>query len=186
MQNECHNDKNQGSCWELHRDANIHDPANILSEDSSENRGLEGPPMENLTVEITQDYMEPEVSELAPLGSGLPCATMGKDDPPLHPGEKDDYDHPSRTTLKQRSLPSLLLPLVAMDSDVYELRKRKAKIYSKQVLTLINAFSPDNVTNSLDQDQFYVNLQRIKDKFLEATDRIAGTIVDLETNNKEE
>ena len=62
-----------GSCTEMLISMN---PANNLSEDSSENQGLEGPPMENLPAEITQDYMEPEVSELAPLGSGLPCATL--------------------------------------------------------------------------------------------------------------
>ena len=60
------------------------------------------------------------------------------------------------------------------------------KIYSKQVLALINAFSPDGITCPFDRDQFYVNLQRIKDKFLEATNWMAGTIVDLKTNNEEE
>ena len=105
---------------------------------------------------------------MSPWGKMTPLSTL----------EKYDYDHPSRTTLEQRSLPSLLLPLLAMDSDVYELRKRKAKIYSNQVLALIDAFSPDCITSPLDRDQFYVNLQRIKDKFLEATDLMARTIVD--------
>ena len=71
-----------GSCTEMLISMN---PANNLSEDSSEDGRLKGPPMENYPVEITQDNMELEVSELAPLGSGLPCATMGKNDLTLHP-----------------------------------------------------------------------------------------------------
>ena len=75
--------------------------------------------------------------------------------------------------------------MMAMDNNVYKQKMREVKIYFKRVLTLIIAFSPDNVTSLLDRDQLYINLQRIKDKFLEATDWLAETIVDLEMNNEE-
>ena len=59
-----------------------------------------------------------------------------------------------------------------------------AKVYYKQTLSLVNAFSPEDITSPLDQEQLHVNLQRIKDKFLAVTDWMAETIVDLEANNE--
>ena len=71
-----------------------------------------------------------------------------------------------------------------MDDHTYGLRLRDARVYCKQTLSLINAFSPDEITSPLDQEQLHVNLQRIKDKFLAVTDWMAETIIDLEENNK--
>ena len=73
--------------------------------------------------------------------------------------------------------------MTAMDEHDYGLRIRDAKIYCKRVLALVDAFSPDDITRPLYRDQLHINLQRIKDKFLEVTDWLAETIVDLEANN---
>ena len=48
--------------------------------------------MEISAAEVIQSNVEPEVSEPAPLGSELPCATTGKDDSPLCPGKEDEND----------------------------------------------------------------------------------------------
>ena len=73
-----------------------------------------------------------------------------------------------------------------MDDHEYTLKLWDARVYCKQTLSLIDTFSPEDITSPLDWEQLHVNLQRIKDKFLAVTDWMAGVIVDLEANNEEE
>ena len=58
------------------------------------------------------------------------------------------------------------------------------KVHCKQVPAAVNAFSPNNITSDLDQDELHANLRRVKDKFLQVTDRMDALIMELEENNE--
>ena len=73
-----------------------------------------------------------------------------------------------------------------MGKQEYTLKLWDARVLCKQTLSIIDTFSPEDITSPLDREQLHVNLQRIKDKFLAVTDWMAGVIVDLEANNEEE
>ena len=62
-----------GNCTEIMATKS---PVNNLSRDSSGDSEFEDSPMETFAVEVIQSNVEPEVSEPAPLGSELPCATI--------------------------------------------------------------------------------------------------------------
>ena len=52
--------------------------------------------------------------------------------------------------------------------------------------SLIDTFSPEDITSPLDWEQLHVNLQRIKDKFLTIADWMARVIVNLQAKNEVE
>ena len=70
-----------------------------------------------------------------------------------------------------------------MDKHEYALKLRDARVLYRQTLSLIDTFSPEDITSPLDWEHLHVNLQRIKDKFLTVTDWLARVIVDLQANN---
>ena len=76
--------------------------------------------------------------------------------------------------------------MAPMEEDMYKEILKKAKLYKRQMKSLIDTFTPEKITNSLQKDTYHGELRSIKDSFVKVSNWFDTLIIDLEENDEQD